>query len=279
MKIANLAGAFTGQGLKRTEGRRPTMKDVGFMEGPVHIEIDPSSGLIAGVVQGPKLPVAEGDVEGDGFIATPGFVDCHTHAIFAGSRADEHFQRWAGASYRDIAAKGGGIKRTWRQTAEASDEELIRLLHERLDKMLSNGVTCVEIKSGYGGTPESELRLLRLIKQVKETRSSPRIVSTFMALHACPSGIDPQAYARSMLAILPIVKAENLAEFVDMFVEQGFFTLDVCKSFAQSTIEAGFLVKAHVDQLSSLDATEAFSKLGPFRSSIWSTFRTWESRS
>jgi imidazolonepropionase len=116
---------------------------------------------------------------------TPGLVDCHTHLVFGGTRADEHAMRRAGASYEDIAKAGGGIASTVAKTAAASDEELLDQSRRRLHALMAGGCTTVEIKSGYGLDPKSELRLLTIAKQLGE-KEAVRIVPTLLALHALP---------------------------------------------------------------------------------------------
>lgn len=263
MWIVNLRGIFTCEGFRRKQGRFPTEDDLGWINGPAHIEVDDETGRLIQITRGDRRQsLSPGDVDGTDLIASPGFVDCHTHAIFDGSRADEYFERWAGTNYLEIARRGGGIRRTVRATAEASDEMLIQSLEQRLKKMLSSGVTCVEIKTGYGGTPEQELRLLRLIRSLTERADLPRIVTTFLALHSRPENVTAEEYVAQMEAVLPAVKQERLAEFVDLFVESEFFDLDTSLGFARHAQQLELGIKAHVDQLTPLCATEKFCDLG-----------------
>lgn len=264
LRIANLTGVFTGEGFVRKQGRRPTAEDCGFRSGPLDILCDPERGTI--VALGPAVAnpsVAKEDVlDGSGLFATAVFVDAHTHAIYAGTRADEYFRRWGGANYQEIAGAGGGIHRTVRATRAATDETLVESLNQHLDQMLAHGSTVVEVKSGYGGDAEGELRLLRLIRQVRERRAAPEIRATFLGLHALPPGVREDDHVDAMIALLPAVAAEGLADCVDAFPEKGFFSLAAAERFARAAVACRLRVKAHVDQLSDLGSAARFVGLG-----------------
>ncbi len=264
LRIANLTGVFTGDGFVRKQGRRPTAEDCGFRSGPIDILCDPDRGTIVAVGPAVANPAAakEDVLDGSGLFATAGFVDPHTHAIYAGTRADEHFRRWGGATYQEIAAAGGGIHRTVRAARAATDEALVESLNQRLDQMLAHGSTVVEVKSGYGGGAEGELRLLRLLRQVCEQRTAPVVTATFLGLHALPPGVGEEEHVDAMVALLPAVVAEGLADCVDAFPERGFFSLASAERFARAALACGLRVKAHADQLSDLGSTACFVGLG-----------------
>src|SRR3954466_3133793 len=158
---------------------------------------------------------------------TPGLVDCHTHLLFGGTRADEHAMRRAGASYEEIAKAGGGIASTVAKTKAASDEELLEQSRRRLRALMRGGCTTIEIKSGYGLDPKSELRLLKIAKTLGEGEAV-RIVPTLLALHALPPDQrDRRAhYVGEMIdKLLPAVARGQLAASVDAYCDTIAFTL------------------------------------------------------
>jgi imidazolonepropionase len=195
-------------------------------------------------------------------IATAGFIDPHTHALFAGERANEYFMRWAGRSYLEITEAGGGIHSTVRATAAASDDELRPRLRERLRHMLACGATTIEVKSGYASSAEGELRLLRIIRDVARQPGMPQVRPSFLALHALPAGRDEGEYVDEMIAALSDVAAELLAAHVDSFPEKGFFCREESLRFALAAREQGLPCKVHADELSDLGSSAAFARIG-----------------
>ncbi|GAA4710897.1 imidazolonepropionase [Sphingomonas lutea] len=189
----------------------------------------------------------------DGAWVTPGLVDCHTHLVFGGTRADEHAMRRAGASYEEIAKAGGGIASTVARTAAASDEGLLAQSRRRLHALMRGGCTTVEIKSGYGLDPKSELRLLRIAKQLGEDEAV-RIVPTLLALHAIPADQrDRRAhYVSEMIdQLIPAVAREKLAISVDAFCEGIAFTPAEVDRLFKAAAAHGLSVKLHAEQLSN----------------------------
>jgi imidazolonepropionase len=186
-----------------------------------------------------------------GAFVTPGLVDCHTHLVFGGTRAAEHAQRRAGASYEEIARAGGGIASTVRATAAASVTELLEQSRARLHALMRGGVTTVEIKSGYGLDPASELRLLNVIRTL--ARAEPvRIVPTLLALHALPPGADRHAYVERVIAeLLPTVARLGLATSVDAFCETIAFTPEETERLFEAAAQHGLPVRLHAEQLSN----------------------------
>jgi imidazolonepropionase len=195
---------------------------------------------------------------------TPGLIDCHTHLIFGGNRAHEFEMRLAGASYEDIARAGGGILSTVRATRAASEEELVASALPRLDHLLAEGVTTVEIKSGYGLDLETELRMLRAARRLAGVREVS-IATTFLGAHALPpeAGSDKDGFIdRICSEFVPAVASENLADAVDGFCEGIAFTPDqIARVFAAATA-AGLPVKLHADQLSNLHGARLAAELG-----------------
>ena len=189
---------------------------------------------------------------GGGWV-TPGLIDCHTHLIFGGNRADEHAMRRAGATYEEIAKAGGGIASTVKRTREASESELLASAAMRLDALMKGGVTTIEIKSGYGLDVESELRLLRCAKALAASEAV-RIVPTLLALHALPGDWKERRIGFvSMIVdeLIPAAAEAGLADAVDAFCEGIAFTPDEVERVFKAAEEHGLRVKLHAEQLSN----------------------------
>lgn len=181
----------------------------------------------------------------------PGFVDAHTHAIFAGDRRHELQRRLAGATYAEIAAEGGGIVGTVAATRRASEEELAAGLSRRLDEMLACGTTTAEVKSGYGLEREAELRMLRAMRAVG-ARHAVEIVPTFMGAHEIPVEHrgSRDAYVAAVIDdMLPAVAAEGLAEWCDVFCETGVFTPEESRRILEAGRRHGLEPRIHADEL------------------------------
>ncbi len=186
-----------------------------------------------------------------GGLVTPGYVDAHTHLVFAGDRAAEFGQRCAGVPYAELLAKGGGILATMRATRAASEAELVRLARPRLARLLAEGVTTAEVKSGYAGEVEGELRMLRAVRRLA-AEGPVQLVPTLLPLHALPpeAAADRAGWVRRMTQeLVARAAAEQLCRFVDVFVEQGAFTPDEARALAASARRHGLGVRLHVDQL------------------------------
>jgi imidazolonepropionase len=184
---------------------------------------------------------------------TPGLIDCHTHLIFGGNRADEHAMRRAGKSYEEIAKAGGGIASTVRATREASDAELLASAAIRLDSLMKGGVTTIEIKSGYGLDVEGELRMLRCAKAVAASEAV-RVVPTLLALHALPpEWKDRRIGYVSMIVdeLIPAAAEAGLADAVDGFCEGIAFTREEIERLFKAAEAHGLPVKLHAEQLSN----------------------------
>jgi imidazolonepropionase len=184
---------------------------------------------------------------------TPGLIDCHTHLVFGGTRADEHAMRRAGATYEEIAKAGGGIASTVARTATASDEELLEQSRRRLLALISGGCTTVEIKSGYGLDPKSELRLLKVASELGEGEAV-RIVPTLLALHALPADQrDRRAHYVTEIVdkLIPAAAKQGIATSVDAFCETIAFTLDEVERLFKAAAHHGLRVRLHAEQLSN----------------------------
>ncbi|MBY0313992.1 MAG: imidazolonepropionase [Bdellovibrionales bacterium] len=207
-------------------------------------------GIIKWVGNKKKLPrefrkAKEISVSGNLF---PGFIDCHTHTIFHGNRAHEFEMRNRGVTYQEIAHQGGGIAFTVKQTRGASDADLKRSLISRLDYFIKQGVTTVEIKSGYGLSPSSEIRLLKILKS---TKHSVEIVPTYLGAHSIPPEYkDAKSYISHVKNQLSEIKSKKLAERVDIFVEKGYFSKELAEDYLHFAKDLGFKITVHADQLS-----------------------------
>jgi imidazolonepropionase len=201
----------------------------------------------------PVLAAAK-TVHFDGGIITPGLIDCHTHLVFGGNRSGEFEQRLNGVSYAEIAAQGGGIISTVKATRDAEETQLLEQALFRLRPLLAEGVTCVEIKSGYGLTPHSELKMLRVARQLGE-RLPVEVKTTCLAAHALPPEYAGRADDYIDLVcqtIVPEAAAAGLADAVDAFCEHLAFSTAQVERVFQAAEQAGLPVKLHAEQLSAL---------------------------
>jgi len=184
---------------------------------------------------------------------TPGLIDCHTHLVFGGTRADEHAMRRTGASYEEIAKAGGGIASTVKRTAAASDEELLEQSRRRLHALMRGGCTTVEVKSGYGLDPENELRLMSIIGELGEGEAV-RIVRTLLALHALPAGQrDRRAHYVGEIVdkLIPAAAKQGIATSVDAFCEGIAFMAEEVERLFKAAAHHGLPVRLHAEQLSN----------------------------
>jgi len=221
-----------------------------------------ADGKIAWVGADAERPAATRELDAGGRLVTPGLVDCHTHAIFAGDRAHEFALRAAGAGYLEIAAAGGGIAATLGPTRAASDAELGALLDARLAAALAGGTTAIEVKSGYALTVEGELRLLRVIGSARER--APRVVGTLLAHLVPPERLaDRDAFVAELCDVLiPDVARAALATSVDVYCDQGAFTLAESRRIWTAARAAGLAIRGHVGQFADLGAAEVLGELG-----------------
>lgn len=202
-------------------------------------------------------------IDAQGLLATPGLVDAHTHLLFAGWRQRELAFKLQGLSYLEILAKGGGILHTVEQTRKASGDELIRQGMKSLDIMLAHGTTTCEVKSGYGLTTEAELKSLRAIRQLGEMHAVD-VVPTFMGAHAVPVEYKGRSaeYVRLLCEeMIPLVAAERLAEFCDVFCETGVFTVAEAEQILECGKRCGLMPKIHAEEITALGGAELAGKV------------------
>jgi imidazolonepropionase len=216
------------------------------------VDIVPESSLAP--VQGKRIDL-------QGRLVTPGLIDCHTHLVFGGSRATEWEQRLNGVSYQTISANGGGINSTVQATRAASEEELTRLAQQRLDRLMNEGVTTVEIKSGYGLNLEHESKMLRVAQQLAQN-NAVEISPTLLAAHAIPAEYKGRGDDYIHLVcneIMPTLWQEGLFESVDAFCENVGFTPEQTERVFCAAQVLNIPVKGHVEQLSSLGGAQLVS--------------------
>jgi len=200
----------------------------------------------------------------EGRCVTPGLIDCHNHMVYGGNRAGEFEQRLNGASYEDIARAGGGILSTVTATRVASEEELIESALPRLDQLISEGVTTVEVKSGYGLDTENECKMLRAARELDNHRAV-RVRTTFLGAHALPSEAegDKDTYIHSVCEKqLPAVVAAGLADAVDAFCEGIGFSIEQTRQVFNAATRHGLPVKLHAEQLSDLSGSALAADFG-----------------
>lgn len=214
--------------------------------------------------EAPELALGEDSVSLQGAMVTPGWVDSHTHLIWAGSRQHEFRQRLEGKTYLDIAKAGGGIMSTVREVRKASLEQLITDGRKRLQRLLSFGVTSLEIKSGYGLDTDSEVKMLEAAKALDAT-SPQTIATTFLGAHTVPTEFKPKRADYLDLVcneMIPLVAERKLADACDVFVEEGAFSLDEARRVLETGKQYGLRPRVHADQLSPMGGAQLAAELG-----------------
>lgn len=266
--VRGISQLWTLEKLFQKEGRFPEIQDASILENAAMLI---QHGRIAWLGLEKKLPKKWKDkklhikkeIHADRGIVIPGFIECHTHTIFAGSRAEEFEQRLQGVSYQEINARGGGIQSTMKATRQSlasakSTELLLKNSQQRVDNFTRQGVTTLEIKTGYGLQATSEIKSLQLINQLQ----GPRILPTFLAAHSIPSDYSSAEAYLEKECIPALKKARALCSRVDIFIENGFFSKDLARFYLQLAKELDFEISIHADQLSHSGGTELAMELG-----------------
>ena len=199
-----------------------------------------------------------------GRVVMPAFCDSHTHLVYANSRETEFVDKIRGLSYEEIAKRGGGILNSAKATAAATEDELYDMAQQRLDEVMRMGTGAIEIKSGYGLTTESELKLLRVIRRLKE--NSPMVIkSNFLGAHGIPMeyrGHQEDYVDLVINEMIPLVAAEDLADFIDVFCDQGFFTVDDTERILMAGIKYGMRPKIHANEMAISGGVQVGVKYG-----------------
>lgn len=258
LAVVNCSQLVTLAGPKRPR-TGAEMRDLGIIPGGAMLIED---GRIAKIGNPQEIEPLSKDnvVDAANCAVLPGFVDAHTHPVFAGNRANEYEQRSQGATYAEIAAAGGGIRSTVRQTRAAGKESLESATAKYVDWFLSGGTTTIEAKSGYGLTPDDEIKLLSVIRDVRPIRTVP----TFLGAHEIPDEFRSRRGEYVDLVIeemLPKVAAEKLAEYCDIFCEPGIFDIGESRRILSAARNLGLGLRMHADQLSKSGAAELAAEL------------------
>lgn len=251
--IGQIAGIVEA-GVMRKEG--VSMSESGTLENAWLLIEDDKIACFGPMSDCPDLPQESGQdsfdvIDADGGFVLPAFCDSHSHIVFAGTREQEFLDKIKGLSYAEIAAHGGGILNSADLLHNTSEDELYRQAMERVNEMIAKGTGAIEIKSGYGLTTQDELKILRVIKRIRE--NSPAIIkSTFLGAHAVGrafAGRQSEYVDHVCNEMIPAVAAENLADFVDVFCEEGFFTTEETDRILTAGEHYGMRVKLHANQL------------------------------
>lgn len=272
LAILHASQLWSGNAVRQNHGKRLRGRDPGIIEdGAMVIEtasearkrrprvlwVGPSSSL-------PKkfLRTRRKSLAGKHAIL-PGFVDCHTHLVFAGDRSEEFARRCAGESYAEIAQRGGGIQATVRATREATTAQLKKLAVSRLKEAYARGVRAIEIKSGYGLEQETEIRILRVIHDLRQEFPQMQIHATYLGAHASPPERSKQSYIKEMIEeVMPRLAKERLADSVDVFIDDGFYDLAEGAQILEAARALGLRVRVHADELGRTTASELGVRLG-----------------
>lgn len=266
--FTGISELVTLKGAAERQGRRVREEDLSVIPNATMVCLNgrvvwtgPSTELTPSMLKAWGGEAAAVQVPLGGRSVLPGFVECHTHLIFAGSRVQEFEWRVQGQTYQEIAAKGGGIRSTVEQTRRASAKELGALAQTRADRFSQQGVTTLEVKSGYGLDLVTEARALEVARSLR----GPRIVTTYLGAHSrSPEFPDFADYVNEMCEkILPEIAARKLADRADIYVEQGFFTPTHARQYLRKARELGMSLTAHVEQLSQSGGADAALEFEP----------------
>ncbi|MEN8787166.1 MAG: imidazolonepropionase [Flavobacteriales bacterium] len=236
-------------------------KEMGILNTIENAYLETENGLISGFGIMENLPESDNTklVDCTGKIILPAWCDSHTHLVFAGTRETEFVDRINGLTYEEIAARGGGIINSAKRLQTASEEDLYKTAWTRLEEIKSHGTGAVEIKSGYGLSLEAELKILRVIKRLKSD-SDLTIKATFLGAHAVPPEFkgNKDGYLDMLIdEVLPVIKAENLADYIDIFCETNYFTVADAERIMEAGTKYGLQSKIHVNQFTSIGGIQA----------------------
>jgi imidazolonepropionase len=275
---------LTGEGVRRKDGRSVAEEDLGRIEDGALVYstktvpyTDFANGKKGMKVVGDRIlwigksddvpaeylngsPIF--DLDGKNAVL-PGLVDCHTHLVFAGDRASEFAARCGGATYEEIAEKGGGIQTTVRATREASEEDLFRSARARVEEAHRFGIRTIEAKSGYGLSVEAEMKCLRVVRRLQEATPEMTIISTFLGAHDFPKERTREEYLDDLVDVmLPEIAANDLADACDVFVDRGYYTVEEARRVLERAKSLGLKVKVHADELMDTGSTSFAASIG-----------------
>jgi imidazolonepropionase len=241
------------------------INDTGYLLKPHHF-INIINGKIAQIGEMASCPLSPSgkQLDCENKLLTPGLIDCHTHLVFAGNRANEFEQRLTGLPYQEIARQGGGIMTTVNATRQATEAQLLEKALQHLSGLIRDGVTTVEIKSGYGLDLENELKILRVAKQV-EQQANIKVSTTLLAAHAVPPEFkdDPESYIDYVCnTIIPAAVEAKLVDYVDVFCEGIGFNLKQTERVFRAALSFGLGIKGHTEQLSNLGGSVLAARMG-----------------
>ncbi len=262
--ITNIGRLLTLEGARKKGGRNPAPEDLSILENAAMVVGGTGKKTkILWVGSAKEIPAAfkKGKkINAQGRTVMPGFIDSHTHLVFAGDRSQEFEMRLAGKSYQEISKAGGGIVNTMSATRKASQKDLLSKSEERILNFLNQGVTTIEIKTGYGLDFESELKCLKVIEALKKI-SRATICSTFLGAHAVPPEFkgNKDGYVNE-ISYKWLPKLKKYCDFVDMFIDEGFFDKEDGKVFFNEAQKHGLKIKIHADELKLSGGTETAIK-------------------
>ena len=263
--IYNIGQLVTGKELSLKENESP-MENIEVLEnGYVAISGNEIMAVGHGEVPSKLIKFTTKLVDAEGCVIVPGMIDSHTHLVHGGSRENEFLEKIQGVPYIEILEKGGGILSSVKATRELSEEELLDKAKKTLRTMLSFGVTTVESKSGYGLDSETELKQLRVNERLNHEQEI-EIVSTFMGAHALPEEYKDkrEEFIQKVIDLLPVIKERNLAEFFDVFCEEGVFSNDESRKMYLEAQNHGFKLRIHADEIVNTKGAELAKELGMY---------------
>lgn len=259
-EIVNIGQLVTMRG-SHGPRRGQEMNNIGLIEDAV-VHFDGEMITFAGSrIDAPKIQSGyAGCIDVEGKVVTPGLIDAHTHAVFAGNRADEFEQRALGATYQEIAAKGGGILSTVDKTRDSSESKLLEESNKHVEWMIRSGTTTAEIKSGYGLNLETELKMLMVALELDSDQFT--VVRTFLGAHAVPPEAKSKAEYLDHVIDEMMPTLRHQCEFVDMFVEDKYFNHDDARRYAHAAKKLGLGIRLHVDQMGDSGGAQLAAELG-----------------